>query len=387
MTTCLTACLTVPQVYVQLAHRQIHVRLGVPLVITSGTTDRAVVIDACPRAVQRGIRIGMAPREARTRCPDAHIVPVQQLVAEPFTAEVEHVLFHYSDLVEHIAVGTWQVELVALGPHFRHARRHLHSLQDAVMQQTGCPCQLGLAANGMVATIAAQRATTTPLVVYPNQEARFLAPLPVQLLPGVGSETAKTLAGLGITRIGQLARLSEGAVVGALGPRGRTLRLQALGQAVPNERVRAAALSERTTFAGEPCTDARTLQVAVRLLTERVGRTLRTQHAAAGTITVVLTGLDGRQAQHSHHFMPRCDLDPALGTGSHLALDHLLRVRRVAVTNIEVRVTDLGAIQHDLLTADDPKPRHIQQAVDAVKEKHGTGALVVAWLLSSRRAV
>ncbi len=385
MTTCLTACLTVPQVYVQLAQHQIVDRPTQPLVITSGATDRAVVIDMCPRAVQRGIRRGMAPHEARVRCPEATIISVQQLATEPLTAAVEQVLFGYSDVATQTTVGTWLVELVALGTHFRHARRQLQALQHAVTEQTGFPCQLGAAPNGMIATIAAERATTAPIVVLPGHEQRFLAPLPMQLLPGVGSETAKTLAQLGITRIGQLARLSEGATVAAVGPRGRTLRLRALGQMVSEERARVAAVSERTTFRGEPCTDSLSLRAEVRLLTERVGRVLRGRQTAAGMITVTVTWLDGRQTQHHHHVVPRCDLDHELSAGSLHALDHLLGERRIGVTRIEVLVSDLGPIQRDLLTEDDPKPRHLQQAVDAVKHKHGTNALVVASLLHHTR--
>ncbi len=381
MTTSLTACLTIPQVFVQLAQHQIVEQPRPPLVIISGTTDRAVVIDACPRANRQGIRRGMAPHEARARCPTAHLVPGQQLATEPLTAAIEQVLLEYSDVVQHTAVGTWLLHLVALGTRLQHAQRHLQALQHAVTQQTGYPCQLGAAANGMVATIAAEHATMAPLVVRPGHEQQFLAPLPVQRLPGVGPETTKTLAQLGITHIGQLACLNEGAAVAALGPRGRTLRLRALGQAVREEQARVAAISERTTFADEPCTDPLALRAAVRLLTERVGRTLRFQRTAAGTITVTVTWLDGRQAVQPHPLVPRCDLDAALSAGSLRALDHLLAARRVGVTGIEVHVSDLGPIQRDLLSVDDPKPRQIQQAIDAVKHKHGTGALVVASVL------
>ncbi len=108
MTTSLTACLTVPRVYVQLAQHQVVERPTQPLVITSGATDRAVVIDACPRALQLGIRRGMALHEARARCPNVLIVPVQHLATEPLTAAVEQVLFNFSDVATHTIVGTWQ---------------------------------------------------------------------------------------------------------------------------------------------------------------------------------------------------------------------------------------------------------------------------------------
>ncbi len=155
MTACLTACITIPQVFVLLAQRQVVDRPLQPLAITSGATDRAVVIDACPRALQHGIRRGMAPHEARARCPRAMIVPVQQLATEPLTAAVEQVLFNFSGVATHTTVGTWLVELVAIGTRFRHARRHLQTLQHAVTEHIGYPCQLGAAVNSMIATIAA----------------------------------------------------------------------------------------------------------------------------------------------------------------------------------------------------------------------------------------
>ncbi len=309
MTTRLIACITIPQVYVLLAQRQVNVRPALPLVITSGTTDRSVVIDGCSRASQQGVRRGMAPQEARARCPQAMIVPVQQLATEPFTLAVEQVLFNFSDQVEQTGVGTWLVELVALGARFQHAPRVLHALQHAVTRQTGFPCRLGAAANSLIATIAAAQATTVPRVVLRGREAQFLAPLPVHLLPGVGPQSVSALARLGITRIGQLARLSEGAAVAALGPRGRTLRLGARGQAVREERVRTEAISEHTTFAGEPSTDPYPLRAAVHLLTERVGRAIRARRTAAGTLTVTVTWLDGRQGQQQQTLRPRCDLD------------------------------------------------------------------------------
>src|ERR671920_2450503 len=75
------------------------------------------------------------------------------------------------------------------------------------------------------------------LVVPPDRELAFLHPLPVERLWGVGPVTAERLRRRGITTVGQVAQLAEGALVSLLG-RAAGRHLHALAHNRDPRRVR-----------------------------------------------------------------------------------------------------------------------------------------------------
>jgi protein ImuB len=120
------------------------------------------------------------------------------------------------------------------------------------------------------------------LIVEGRAERDFLAPLPLTLLP-LPPERYAELEGLGVRRLGELARLPGGAVAERLGPEGR--RAWKLARGGDRRRVRGRApaveLAEALTFP-ETIGNELTLLRAVRALLdrllarpERAGRPLR----------------------------------------------------------------------------------------------------------------
>ncbi len=101
-------------------------------------------------------------------------------------------------------------------------------IAEALHQQAGVPVNVAIAGNADAAIFAARgfRGTT---IIAAGGEAKALAPLPVNLLPG-SPEIAGALSSWGIRTFGQFAALPPAGVAARLGPEGTMLQRLARGE-------------------------------------------------------------------------------------------------------------------------------------------------------------
>ena len=85
----------------------------------------------------------------------------------------------------------------------------LARLARRVEREVGVTVSIGLAANRLLAKLAAGRDKPRGFAVLGGEAAAVLAPEPVRLLPGVGPALERRLAALGLTRLGQLQALDD----------------------------------------------------------------------------------------------------------------------------------------------------------------------------------
>lgn len=381
----LIACVTIPRLLSQLAIAAQPDLARHPLVVAAHASDRAIVLDYCPRAAACGVQDGQSVWEARRRCPALRVttVPAEHVAAT--TAQVVTVLRQHADTVLEEAVNAWSLPLVALGAGFRAAPRIVQQLQRDVDAATGLACVITVSRARPVARIVAS--TLEPpdyRVILPGDEATALAPLPARLLPGVGPLTEGLLAQLGVTSIGDLTAISEALLLPVLGMRGRTLVTLARGQDVTPEREIPQVVRHTWRFEQTPCADARRLRAVLYLRCEQVGRDLRQQGCGTGRLTVQLTLLDGRTIQRAIPARARVDLDPDLAQLAFRALAALQGATRLAIRAVTVEADDLGPLQVDLF-ADGDRPRRRQQAIDQIKRRYGGQAITIAALLPDLR--
>src|SRR4029077_4615482 len=143
---------------------------------------------------------------------------------------VAAILAKFSPVVEMVSIDEAYLDLSGTerlhGPPLAAADKLLR----AITQATSLPCSGGLATTRLVAQVASDQAKPRGLVwVAPGQEARFLAPLSVRKIPGIGEVTERALRALSIESVEQLASVPQKKLEKIFGQWGTALFRKARG--------------------------------------------------------------------------------------------------------------------------------------------------------------
>jgi DNA polymerase-4 len=316
-------------------------------------------------------------------CPGLVIVPSRHRLYSQISRQVMERLRTLTALVEQISIDEAFLDISDLPGDPREVAL---ALQARVRDELGLPCSIGIAANKLVAKIAtevgkgAAQGDEPPCaltVVPPGDEAAFLAPLPVEMLWGIGPKTAARLTELGVHTIGDIARWPEAELVRLFGEHGREMARRARGQderpVVTEHEVKS--ISQETTFARDVRED-RTVEKTLVELSAKVGARLRANELAGTTVKLKIRWPDFTTLTRQTTLPGPTDLDDTI---INTALELLKKVRKPgqAVRLIGVGVSGLGAPyrQLELWDAGSEKQRRLQQAVDALREKYGPDAI------------
>jgi DNA polymerase-4 len=183
---------------------------------------------------------------------------------------------------------------VAAGAAPEAARR----IKGRIRAETGLAASVGVAASKFLAKLAGDLGKPDGLlVVRPEEADAFLAPLPVGRLWGVGAAGERRLHALGLSTVGQVAALPEGALEGHLGAAGRQLWLLARGQddrpVVPDREAQS--VSVETTFEAD-VGDRGVLRAWLLGLVDELGSWLRRRGVRAGAVELKARSADFRTA-------------------------------------------------------------------------------------------
>jgi DNA polymerase-4 len=173
----------------------------------------------------------MSSAEALRRCPEAVFVRPDFERYRARSREVWALVKSLVPRVEQVGIDEGYLDLSDVTGDAGEAHRRCAEVQSRVLEETGLTCSLGCGTSKTVAKIASDRRKPHGLVIVPpGEEAEFLAPLPLRLLPGVGPRSEERFARAGVRTIGDLARLSDGSLDAlSSGKVGRELRARARG--------------------------------------------------------------------------------------------------------------------------------------------------------------
>ena len=325
----------------------------------------------------------MSMAHALRLCPQLIVVSSRRRIYGEASKQVMARLHKLTPLVEQISIDEAFLDISDMtdSPE-RLARR----LQAGIRDELNLPCSIGIAANKLVAKIAtevgkkAAQSGTPPFaltIVPAGEEAAFLAPLPSEMLWGVGPKTAARLNELGIHTVGDIAKWPESELIRLFGENGRELSRHAKGiddRPIVTERE-IKSISQEETFVRD-VRDDKSLEKTLREQSTEVARQLRKNNLAGTTIKLKIRWPDFTTLTRQVTLSQPTDQDENI---SKAALDLMRAVRKSgqAVRLIGVGVSGLGPPirQLSLWDSGSEKSRRLQEAVDALKAKYGEKAI------------
>jgi len=360
---------------------------GKAVVVGGRPDERGVVSAASYEARKFGVHSAMPLRTAHKLCPHAIFVDGHPERYRDCSQQVFEVLNHFSPQVEMASIDEAYVDMTGTerlhGPPLRAA----HALHEAMRAATRLNCSIGIGTSRLVAKISSDQAKPNGVLwVMPGQEGRFLAPLDVRKVPGVGKVTEKNLLALGIHKIGDLARFDEEFLESRFGKWGLALAGKARGldaggwfDSEVGADTDPKSISHEHTY-GEDTADASVLEATLARLSEMVGRRLRENGLHARTLQLKLRYKDFSTITRAHTLERATQLDTEIFEEVR-ALFRKNWKRGVQVRLLGVHAASFEDAGPQLALLGEDQHQRWQQALaaaDRLRDKYGESAVSLA---------
>jgi DNA polymerase-4 len=361
---------------------------GRPVLVGGG-----VIVAASYEARRCGVRTPTNERAARSLCPGAIVVaPRFDAYLEASRAVFEQ-FRDVTPLVEALSIDEAFLDV-------RGARRLLgrpslvaRRLRAAVRERVGLPLSIGIASTKFLAKVASASAKPDGVLLVPvGDEFDFLHPLPVERLWGVGPQTSARLRAIGVSTVGELARVPRAALTVTIG-RAAAAHLQAIAS---NQDPRGVAARPRRrsigsqSALGRPRHDLGEIEVALLGIGDRVARRLRADERVARTITLRIRFADSSRITRSMSLAVATDSTSALVTAARELLRTVAAdVARAGITLVGLAVSNLAPADPLQLVLPLDRAgrdrRALDLAIDDLQARFGNEAITRAALVDKAR--
>lgn len=189
-----------------------------------------IVATASYAARKYGVVSQMPAELASQLCPAGIFLPVRKEAYLEYSERFMLLLKEHGTIMEQASIDEAFLDVTGAAGSLRKAQDIGRAIQQRVAREIGLPCSIGIASNKLVSKIACNFGKPNGfVVVLPGEAKSFLAPLPVDQLPGVGASTKSRLEPMAVHTIGELARMSRDRLLAEFGQRGIILHEHSQG--------------------------------------------------------------------------------------------------------------------------------------------------------------
>ena len=369
---------------------------GKPAAVAGDPQKRAgIILTANYEARAFGVKTAMTIYEAQKFCPSIQLVPPDHTYYSACSRQVMDVLHHYTPIVEQNSVDEAWLDMTGCLRAGQMPEAAARSIMQAVKQECGLDCSIGISSNKFLAKMAADmkkpRGITT---LWPADVRQRLWPLPVGEIYGVGKKMREKLAGIGIMTIGDLVQFGQESMRARFGKYGVEIYRHVCG--IDHDPVTPHMTDEmksigRSTTLPQDITELAQAQQAVLPLCDDLAARARRHHKRGTTVQIQLkyadfTGIT-RQKPVSSTDTAKVIYDTACALLKEHWNGRPVRLVGVALSGFEkgenrqISFTDLLGVPE----TPKRKDTKLEEAVDRIRGKYGWQVIQRASLLEKKQ--
>ena len=253
-------------------------------VIMTDQKDKEItkgVVSSCSYGARRyGINSAMPLSKAKLLCPDLILRPVNIRYYSEVSKGVMKILAEFADVLEQSSIDEAFLDCTLRNGHGAPEDLAM-KIKDRIKDKCGLLCSIGVTSTKSSAKIASDYKKPDGLtVVYPYNLAKFLEPLEVNKVAGIGPKTHERLKEMGIDTLGQLAKADVKKLVEKFGVNGQWMWKVANGRdgelVIP--RGDHISISTETTLDRHTSNKAKVVEMLYDLVDERHERANRSDY-------------------------------------------------------------------------------------------------------------
>jgi DNA polymerase IV len=359
---------------------------GKAVVVGGQRHERGVVSAASYEARKFGVHSAMPLRTAAKLCPQAIFVDGHPDRYRACSEKAYEVLTSFSPQVEMVSIDEAYLDMTGTerlhGPPLLAADKLHHKMKA----DTQLNCSIGIGISRLIAKVCSGKAKPNGvLYVVPGSEAKFLAPLDVREIPGVGKVTEQKLNAIGIHKVGDLTKFEDAELELKFGKLGVALAGKARGEDAGawfegeiGADEAAKSISHEHTY-NQDTADVTQIEATLMRLCTMVGRRLRENHLRARTIQLKLRYKDFTTITRAHSLEAPTQLDNEIFREIH-RLFHLNWRQGAEVRLLGVQASHFGATNSQMDFLQDlarEKWEHALSAADRVRDRFGESSITL----------
>ena len=353
---------------------------GKPVIVGADPGGRGVVSACSYEARRYGLHSAMPIRTAYKLCPNGIYLKGHYNEYIHYSNGVKDILTKYAPLIQQYSIDEFSMDFTGCEKIYGNLMSFAGFIQKTISEQLSLPCSIGIGSNKMIAKIASDCMKPKGITcVISGLEREFLAPMPVEVIPGVGKVMHEELNSRGFYFIRDILNYPEEYFYYTFGKSGQDLWDKANGRGsdiIHMGNFQQKSISKEHTF-GQDELSRDVMKNTLFFLTSKVCQHLRDDNLQASTISIKLRYSDFKTLTRAKTVKPTDD-DKVIFETAWQLLDKAF-TRRITFRLIGISLSNLTdfAEQESLFEYEDVKRKKMLRAVTKIRDHFGFNSIQV----------